>query len=68
MLRPARASSAVASASNANAAATHVAKNKGKDMPIPPLQSTVVINGDHATAYSMIQGTRKTGEAHFVDA
>lgn len=49
----------------------HVAKNKGKDTPIPPLQSTVVINGDHATAYSTMKGTRKTGEtyeAHFVDA
>ena len=49
----------------------HVAKNKGKETPIPPLQSTVVINGDHATAYSTMKGTRKTGEpyeAHFVDA
>lgn len=49
----------------------HVAKNKGKDTPVPLLQSTVVINGDHATAYSTMKGTRKTGEpyeAHFVDA
>jgi ketosteroid isomerase-like protein len=49
----------------------HVAKNQSKETPIPPLQSTVVINGDHATAYSTMKGTRKTGEpyeAHFVDA
>ena len=48
-----------------------VAKNKGKVTSIPPLQSTVVVNGDHATAYSTMKGTRKTGEAyeaHFVDA
>ena len=49
----------------------HVAPNKGKTTEVPPLQTTVVINGDSAIAYSLMKAHKKTGEpyeASFVDA
>lgn len=48
-----------------------VAKNRGKTGHVPPLETTVVINGDHATAYSVMHGTKKDGqpyEARYVDS
>lgn len=47
-----------------------VAKNAGKTPEIPPLETTVIINGEYATAYSLMKGHKKTGEpyeASFVD-
>lgn len=48
-----------------------VAKNRGKTGDVPPLDTMVVINGDHATAYSVMHGTKKDGtpyEARYVDS
>ena len=48
-----------------------VAQNKGKDPQIPPLETTVVINGDFATAYSSMKTHDKNGEpaeSRFVDS
>jgi hypothetical protein len=48
-----------------------VAQNKGKTPEIPPLDTIVVVNGDFATAYSLMQGHKKTGEPYesrFVDS
>jgi hypothetical protein len=49
----------------------NVAPNKGKTTQIPPLETTVVVNGDQATAYSVMKGHKKTGEPYesrFVDS
>ncbi len=40
-----------------------VAQNRGKTPEVPPLATTVVINGDHATAYSKMSGKKANGEA-----
>ena len=48
-----------------------VAKNAGKTPEIPPLETTVIINGEYATAYSLMRWHKKTGEAYevaFVDS
>ena len=48
-----------------------VAKNKGKDPAIPALETTVVINGDSALAFSLMKTTNKAGESRevrFVDS
>ncbi|TLY47926.1 MAG: nuclear transport factor 2 family protein [Gammaproteobacteria bacterium] len=48
-----------------------VAKNKGKNPVIPPLETTVVINGDSALAFSLMRTTNKAGESReirFVDS
>lgn len=48
-----------------------VAKNSGKDPEIPPLEITVVINGDFATAFSVMKGKKVSGEpyeARYVDS
>ena len=48
-----------------------VATNKGKTTDVPPLETTVVVNGDVAIAYSLMKGHKKTGEpyeASFVDS
>lgn len=48
-----------------------VAPNKGKTTPVPALATQVVINGDHATAFSAMTMQSKTGEkkeVRFVDS
>jgi ketosteroid isomerase-like protein len=40
-----------------------VAKNKGKTTPIPVLETMVVVNGDQATAFSLMHAKKKTGES-----
>ena len=48
-----------------------VAKNKGKTPEVPPLTTIAVVNGNFATAYSSMSGTKANGEAyeaHFVDS
>lgn len=50
---------------------TQVAKNAGKTPDIPPLETIVIINGDFATAHSLMKGHKKSGkpyEVAFVDA
>lgn len=47
-----------------------VAKNRGATTLVPSLSTTVAINGDYATAYSVMSGTRASGEpyaASYVD-
>jgi hypothetical protein len=49
----------------------HVAKNKGKHLDIPPIESTIVVHDDAATAYSSSKTHDKDGQlkdVHFVDA
>jgi ketosteroid isomerase-like protein len=41
-----------------------VAKSKGGTKPVPALATTVVINGDVATAYSLMTGTKESGETY----
>jgi ketosteroid isomerase-like protein len=37
----------------------------GNDTPdVPPLTTTVVVDGDFATAYSVLKGTKKNGEPY----
>jgi hypothetical protein len=48
-----------------------VAAHGGATPDVPPLATTVVINGDFATAYSVLEGTKKNGEpyeARYVDS
>ncbi|AXK72180.1 nuclear transport factor 2 family protein [Lysobacter sp. TY2-98] len=48
-----------------------VATNRGKTGDVPPLDTTVVISGDYATAYSVMHGTGKGGQpydARYVDS
>ena len=48
-----------------------VAPNKGKTTPVPALATQVVVNGDHATAFSSMTMQTKTGETkevRFVDS
>lgn len=48
-----------------------VGKNKGKTTAIPPLTTTVVVNGTFATAYSSMSGKKASGEAFeasFIDS
>ena len=48
-----------------------VAGNAGKDTPVPALQTRVVVDGDHATAYSTMRVTGKDGvekTVQYVDA
>ncbi len=48
-----------------------VAKNKGKNPQIPPLETMVVINGDSALAFSLMKTIDKAGVPHeirFVDS
>lgn len=49
----------------------HVTQNRGKTPEIPPLETTVVVNGEFATAYSVMKAHKKTGEPYesrFVDS
>ena len=48
-----------------------VAKNKGKTTPIPTLETIAIVNGDQATAFSLMHGKKSNGEAQevkFVDS
>lgn len=48
----------------------HAARNLGKDREIPAIESTIVISGDAATAYSASKTRDKEGQwhdVHFVD-
>lgn len=48
-----------------------VAKNRGKDTAVPPLDTTVAVNGDFATAYSVMHGRKQDGttyDVRFVDS
>jgi|GEM_PF-1436970 len=48
----------------------HAQRNLGQDREIPPIDSTIVVNGDAATAYSSSRTRDKDGQwhdVHFVD-
>jgi hypothetical protein len=48
----------------------HAARNRGQDREIPAIASTVVVNGDAATAYSASRTRDQAGQwrdVHFID-
>jgi hypothetical protein len=48
-----------------------IGKNKGKTTPIPTLETIAIVNGDQATAFSVMHGKKSNGEAldvKFVDS
>ncbi|MEO7730430.1 MAG: nuclear transport factor 2 family protein [Kofleriaceae bacterium] len=49
----------------------HALNNVGKDREVPPIESTIVVNGDAATAYSLSKTRDKAGvwrDVHFIDS
>jgi ketosteroid isomerase-like protein len=48
----------------------HALKNAGRDREVRPIESTIVVNGDAATAYSLSKTRDKDGQwkdVHFLD-